>query len=68
MIKISAYSSRIKIDFVIAPTLGVPVMQSTLLVWIELLRLDLGRPMREPRHPDITMLEQTNTPWPLANS
>ena len=39
-----------------------------LLMTIEFLRLDLGRPIREPRHPDITMLEQTNTPWPLGDS
>lgn len=38
-----------------------------LLVWIENKRLELGRPMNETRHPNVSRLGEIGMPWPLWN-
>ena len=40
----------------------------TLLAEIEYRRLDAGKPLAEPRHPDIAALADMHTPWPLLHT
>lgn len=37
-----------------------------LLIWIELLRFEVGKPIGEPRHPDIALLNAITAPWLLS--
>jgi hypothetical protein len=59
----NAFRKRLMDQAIDDPTRQISSL--ALLAEIETRRLEIGKPPKEPRHPDIDALTEMNTPWPL---